>query len=53
MSDTNADLRLLQDALDAVRPERVASFDPEIDGYVAALIVCPETIEPSEWLPGI
>lgn len=53
MSDTNSDLRRLQDALDAVRPERISMFVPEIDGYVAALIVCPETIEPSEWLPGI
>lgn len=53
MSDANNDLRRLQDALDAVRPERVSMFVPEIDGYVAALIVCPETVEPSEWLPGI
>lgn len=53
MSDPNHDLRRLQDALDAVRPERAGMFVPEIDGYVAALIVCPETVEPSEWLPGI
>ena len=53
MNDTNNDLRRLQDALDAVRPERISMFVPEIDGYVAALIVCPETVEPSEWLPGI
>lgn len=25
----------------------------QLDGYLAALIVCPETVEPSEWLPGI
>ena len=53
MSDADNDLRRLQDALDAVRPERASLFVPEIDGYVAALIVCPETVEPSEWLPGI
>ena len=53
MSDRNNDLRRLQDALDAVRPERISMFVPEIDGYVAALIVCPEAVEPSEWLLGI
>ena len=25
----------------------------ELDGYVAAVIVCPETIPSSEWLPGV
>ena len=25
----------------------------ELDGYVAALIVCPDMILPSEWLPGV
>ena len=25
----------------------------ELDGYVAALIVCPEVVLPSEWLPGV
>ena len=25
----------------------------ELEGYVAALIVCPEMILPSEWLPGV
>ncbi len=25
----------------------------ELDGYVAALIVCPEMVLPSEWLPGV
>ena len=24
----------------------------ELDGYVAALMVCPEMVLPSEWLPG-
>ena len=36
MSNTNHGLRQLQDALDAVRPERVSMSVPEIDGYVAA-----------------
>ena len=53
MSDANYDLRRLQDALDAGWHERASMFLPEIDGYVAALIVYPETVEPSEWRPGI
>ena len=51
MSET--DLDRLQDLLDAIPPEREAMSVSEFDGYVAALIVCPDTIVPSEWLPGV
>ena len=33
--------------------ENQAATIAELDGYVAGLIVCPETIVPSEWLPGV
>lgn len=52
MSDPNHDLRLLQDALNIVRAERAVMPVLELDGYLAALVACPETVEPSEWLPG-
>ena len=44
MSDTDFDR--LRDALDGMT---VA----ELDGFVTALIVCPEVILPSEWLAGV
>ena len=51
MSDP--DLERLQDVLDAVASGRDGMSVAAFDGYVAALVVCPETILPSEWLPGI
>lgn len=53
MRDPSHDLRRLQEALDTVRPKRAVMLVAELDGYLAALIVCSETVEPSEWLPGI
>ena len=53
MSDTDPDLDRLQDVLNAIPAERDGMTIAELDGYVAALIVCPETILPSEWLPGV
>ena len=52
MSDTDPDLDRLQDVLNAIPAERDGMTIAELDGYVAALIVCPEMILPSEWLPG-
>ena len=43
----------LQDVLNAIPAERDGMTTAELDGYVAALIVCPEMILPSEWLPGV
>ena len=43
----------LQDVLNAIPAERDGMTIAELDGYVAALIVCPEMILPSEWLPGV
>ena len=53
MSDTDPDLDRLQDLLNAIPVERDGMTVAELDGYVAALIVCSEVILPSEWLPGV
>ena len=47
------DLVRLQDVLNAIPAERDGTTIGELDGYVAGLIVCPEMILPSEWLPGV
>ena len=53
MSDTDPELDRLNDLLSAIPAERDGMTIAELDGYVAALIVCPETIMPSEWLAGV
>ena len=53
MSDTDTDLDRLQDVLNAIPAERDGMTIGELDGYVAALIVYPDTIPPSEWLPAV
>ena len=52
MSDTGLELDRLQDLLATIPPDWNGMNVVELDGYVAALIVCPHTIPPSEWLPG-
>ena len=53
MSDTDPELDRLQELLATIPPEWKGINVVELDGYVAALIVCPDTIPPSEWLPGV
>ena len=53
MSDPDPNLDRLQDLLDAIPAKRDGMTVAELDGYVAALIVCPDMILPSEWLPGV
>ena len=53
MSDTDPELDRLHDLLNAIPAERDSMTIAELDGYVAALIVCPEVVLPSEWLPGV
>ena len=53
MSDTDEDLDRLNDLLIGIPVEREGMTIGELDGYVAALIVCPEVVLPSEWLPGV
>ncbi len=52
MTGTDKELERLDDLLRGLPAEEVMTLE-ELDGYVAALIVCPEIIPPSEWLPGI
>ena len=53
MSETDHDLHRLQDLLDVIPPEYDPMCVAQLDGYFAALIVCPDMIPPSEWLPVI
>ena len=53
MSDTDPDLDRLHELLNAIPAEWDAMTIAELDGYVAALIVCPDMVMPSEWLPGV
>lgn len=46
-------LRRLDNALAHLPPECEAMMLSELDGYVAGLIVCPEPIDPIEWLPQV
>ena len=50
MSDADPELDRLQELLATIPPEWKGMNVVELDGYVAALIVCPDTIPPSEWL---
>ena len=50
MSGTDDELGQLDDLLSGIPVERNGMTLAELDGYVAALIVCPEMIPPSEWL---
>ena len=53
MSDTDPELDRLQELLATIPAEWKGMNVVELDGYVAALIVCPDTVPPSEWLPGV
>ncbi len=43
----------LDDALATVPFDSGAMLLSELDGYLAGVLVCPDLIPPSEWLPGI
>ena len=53
MSDTDEEVDRLSDLLHAIPVEREGMTIGDFDGYVAALIVSPEMVSPSEWLPGV
>ena len=50
MSGTDEELDQLDDLLNGIPVERDGMTLSELDGYVAALIVCPEMIPASEWM---
>ena len=39
--------------MEALSPNRQRMTVGQVDGYVAGLVVCPEAIAPSEWLPAV
>ena len=51
MTHRDDDLDYLSDLLNGIDRELDAMTLPEFDGYVAGLIVCPDMVMPSEWLP--
>ena len=51
MTHTDKDLDHLSDLLNGLPLDRDGMTLAEFDGYVAGLLVCPEMIMPSEWLP--
>ena len=53
MSDVDPEIYRLQHLLATIPSEWKGMNVVELDGYVAALIVCPHTIPPSEWFPGV
>ena len=53
MNGRDEDLDRLNDLLNGIPAERERMTIGELDGYVAALIVSPEVVLLSEWLPGV
>ena len=53
MTHTDEDLDRLSDMLNGIPLDHDGMSLAEFDGYVAGLLVCPEMIMPSEWLPPI
>jgi uncharacterized protein len=51
MHHTDADLDRLDALLQEQPPENDGMLLSEFDGFCAGLIVCPETIPPSDWVP--
>jgi uncharacterized protein len=53
MDELSAELRELDARLTALPASRGAMRLSELDGFLAGIVVCPEPIAPSEWLPSI
>jgi len=53
MTHTDKDLDHLADLLNGIPLDHDGMTLAEFDGYVAGLLVCPEMVMPSEWLPPI
>lgn len=50
---TNAEIEHLEDLLSNIEVMPDAMCVSELDGYIAGLLLCPEMIMPSEWLPEV
>jgi uncharacterized protein len=51
MGHSQRQLNQLSECLIALPPENDGMLLSELDGFVAGILVCPEMILPSEWLP--
>ena len=51
MLHTDAQIEELDAALLALPPESEGKLASQFDGFVAGVLLCPEMIMPSEWLP--
>ena len=52
MAETlSRELRKLEDFLSSQAVDDETMLLPELDGFQAGLIVCPDPIKPDEWLP--
>jgi len=51
MHHTDEDLDHLNKLLNQIPVEDDGMALSELDGFIAGLLVCPEMIMPSEWLP--
>ena len=50
---TASQINDLEDLLDSLELMLDAMSVSELDGFVAGLLLCPEMIAPSEWLPEV
>ena len=50
---TNVEIEHLEELLSNLEVMPDAMCVSELDGYVAGLLLCPEMIMPSEWLPEV
>lgn len=53
MTQSDQDLERLDDLLFALPQENFPMTLSELDGYLTGILVCPEMIPPSEWLPNV
>ncbi len=53
MSQSDQELDQLSELLHALPVETMPMTISELDGYVTAVLACPEMVPPSEWLPHV
>ena len=53
MKNVHEELHRLNELLDAIPADCGGMTIGELDGYVTAIVVCPDTVPAEEWLPAI
>ena len=53
MSHSYERIAELKSLMDGLPPDLGGMSIGQLEGYVAGILVCPETIPPSEWLPAV